>query len=329
MLDAFTNGDPDGNGVDGDTYGVSAAGIIGTETPYVNYLPEFYQDAYPSFVRADDGTYYDGFMEDNFKEALERLRDAYSKGYIDQEALTNGTSDCRNKFYEDQFGVFTYWAGTWATNLKTNLVSNGLDGDLVALKPIAEVGTYVERIPPTWCITSACENPEGVFKYLIESMLDDGDMQILWQYGVEDVHWTTKAETIDIGADGDSSNDVTYEEGEWHQKESLETPGTQYTKQHIDPMLCIAPMTNDPGADTIASEAKESQETFNENCHEAQLIPATDVLAENNGDLVTLKNEMIASVVVEGQSYEEAFAKFEEDGGVELSEEIVNSLNGQ
>jgi putative aldouronate transport system substrate-binding protein len=73
--------------------------------------------------------------------ALERLRDAYQAGYIDKESLTNGTSDVRNKFYEDKFGVFTYWAGTWATNLKTNLEANGLSGELIALDPIAEVGT--------------------------------------------------------------------------------------------------------------------------------------------------------------------------------------------
>ena len=56
-------------------------------------------------------------MEENFRGALERLRDAYNKGYIDKETLTNGTNDCRNKFYEDRFGVFTDWAGTWATKL--------------------------------------------------------------------------------------------------------------------------------------------------------------------------------------------------------------------
>ena len=139
MLKAFTEGDPDGNGVNGDTYGVSAAGLIGTEAPYVNYLPEFYQDAYPSFVKGDDGVWYDGFTKDNFKDALTRLREAYAAGYIDKETLTNGTSDVRNKFYEDKFGVFTYWAGTWATNLKNNLEANGLDGELVALKPLAEV----------------------------------------------------------------------------------------------------------------------------------------------------------------------------------------------
>lgn len=318
MLKAFTEGDPDNNGVDGDTYGVAAAGIVGTENPYINYLPEFYQDAFPSFVQGDDGVWYDGFTEDNFKDALTRLREAYAAGYIDKETLTNGTNDCRNKFYEDKFGVFTYWAGTWASNLKTNLEANGIDGELVALKPLKEVDTYIERTSPVWAITAACENPEGVYKYLIESMLDGGDMQSLWTYGVEDIHWSTKAETI---------LDNTYAEGEFHFKESLERPGTQYTKQHIDPMLALAPWDDAPGSAAIAEEAKNSQQTFNDNCRQAQLIPSTDVMATYNGDLTTLKNSIIADVVVQGTSIEEAYQRFEKDGGLEWSKMIVDSLN--
>ena len=42
MLLKFHNEDPDGDGVTGDTYGVIAAGFIGNEAPYVNYLPEFW-----------------------------------------------------------------------------------------------------------------------------------------------------------------------------------------------------------------------------------------------------------------------------------------------
>lgn len=320
MLKAFTEGDPDGNGVNGDTYGVSAAGIIGTEAPFVNYLPEFYQDAYPSFIKGDDGVWYDGFTKDNFKDALKRLQEAYAAGYIDKETLTNGTNDCRNKFYEDKFGVFTYWAGTWASNLKNNLEANGKSGELVALKPIAEVGSYLERTPPVWCITSSCKNPEGVYKYLIESMLDGGDMQTLWSYGVEDVHWSNKAETI---------LDNTYSEGQFHLKESLEKPGTQYTKQHIDPMLAIVNWDNNPGKDSVKPEAKDSQEMFNNNCHQAQIVPSTEDMATYNGDLTTLKNSIIADVVVQGISVDEAYKRFESDGGAKWSQMIVDSLNEQ
>lgn len=318
MLKVFTEGDPDGNGVNGDTYGVTAPGIIAPETPYINYLPEFYQDAFPSFVKGEDGVWYDGFTEDSFKDALGRLRDAYSKGYIDKESLTNGTNDCRNKFYEDKCGVFTYWAGTWNSNLKNNLEANGLSGELVPLKPIKEVGSYLERVSPVWAITEACENPEGVYKYLIESMLDGGEVQKLWSYGVEDVHWSTKAETV-------CGNE--YKDGQFHLAESLEKPGTQYTKQHLDPMLAITDWANDPGKDTVAPEAKNSQSIFNENCHQAQLVPSTEEMAQYNGDLTTLKNSIVADVVVQGISIDEAYARFEKDGGAEWSKMIVDSLN--
>ncbi len=318
MLDAFTTGDPDGNGVNGDTFGVSAPGIIAAETPYINYLPEFYQDAFPSFVKGEDGVWTDGFTDQSFKDALTRLRDAYSKGYIDKETLTNGTNDCRNKFYEDKYGVFTYWAGTWNSNLKNNLEANGRDGELIALKPLAEVDGYLERTPPVWAITEACENPEGVFKYFIEAMLDGGDMETLWAYGVEGVHWSTKAEEV-CGK--------TYAEGEFHLAESLERPGTQYTKQHIDPMLALAEWPSDPGSAAVAPEAKASQQTFNDNCRQAQLVPSTEEMATYNGDLTTLKNSIVADVVVQGVSLEDAYARFESEGGAEWSKMIVDSLN--
>ena len=49
MLTAFAKEDPDGNGKD-DTYGVAAAGFLGSESPYINYLPQFWLDSYPSFI---------------------------------------------------------------------------------------------------------------------------------------------------------------------------------------------------------------------------------------------------------------------------------------
>ena len=304
-------------------YGVSAAGFIGTEAPYTNYLPEFYQDAHPSFYKAEDGTWKDGFTEDSMKEALQRLSDAYAAGLIDPTTLTNGTSDCRNKFYSDEFGVFTYWAGTWATNLKTNLEANGLDGDLVALPPIAEVGQYLDRVPPVWCITSTCENPEGVFKYFIETMQDGGDTQFLWTYGVEGVHWSTAAETLFAGTD----NEKTYAEGEFHMLENREKEGTQYTKAHIDPMLALVELANDPKETTVADEAKNSAQIFNDNCVTADLIPSTDAMSQYNGDLTTLKNQLIANVVMGEMTIDEAYAQYESDHGAEWSQAIVDSLN--
>lgn len=325
MLRAFSTGDPDGDGIDGNTYGVSAAGFVSGEAPWINYLPEFYQDAYPTFYLSDDGTWVDGFEEDSMKEALQRLVDAYNEGLIDPTTLTNGTADCRNKFYDDEFGVFTYWAGTWATNLKTNLEKNGLDGDLVALEPIAEVPYYIDRVSPVWAITTACENPEGVFKYFIETMQDGGDVQFLWTYGVEGVHWSTAAETLYAGTE----NEVVYEEGEFHGLDNLETPGTQYTKAHIDPALALVDLEGDPAKEGRAEENTASATMFAANCQTADLVPSTDEMTQYNGDLTTLKNELIASVVLGEISIDDAYARYESEGGAEWSKLIVDSLNNQ
>lgn len=318
MLRAFTKGDPDGNGINGDTYGVAAAGFIGNEEPYTNYLPEFYWDSYPSFTKGEDGIWYDGFAKDNFKAALERLREAYMEGIIDKETLTNGTSDCRNKFYEDKFGVFTYWSGTWAKTLKSNLDKNGYDDELIPLKPIKELGNYTERTAPIWCITTACKNPEGVYKYFLDNMLDGGDMETLWTYGVEDVHWSVKAETV-------CGN--TYQEGQFHGLECLDKPGTQYTKNMIDPALSIVSWDNDPGINSLAEVTRESQQIFKDNCRQALLVPSTTEMATYNGDLTTLKRSIIADVVSQGVPIDEAYQRFEKEHGAKWSQMIVDSLN--
>jgi multiple sugar transport system substrate-binding protein/putative aldouronate transport system substrate-binding protein len=94
MLTLFTTEDPDGNGAN-DTYGVVAAGFVGFEAPYINYLPEFWQDAYPAFTQDANGVWYDGFNTDATKAALLRLQKAYQEGVIDPESLTMGTKDAR------------------------------------------------------------------------------------------------------------------------------------------------------------------------------------------------------------------------------------------
>ena len=70
------------------TYGVAAAGFIGSEAPYTNYLPQFWQNAYPNFTYDENGVWYDGFNTQETKDALLRLQQAYADGVIDPESLT-------------------------------------------------------------------------------------------------------------------------------------------------------------------------------------------------------------------------------------------------
>ena len=318
VCEAFTKGDPDGNGVDGDTYAVSAAGLIGPAAPWVNYLPEFYQDAYPSFYLDDNGNWVDGFTEPAMKEALERLRDAYAAGYIDPETLTNDTKAVRNKFYENKTGIFTYWAGKWADNLRANLVVNERDPELVACPPIAEVGTYIDRSTGGYCITNACKNPEGVFKYFFEGMFDGGDLQTLWLFGVEGIHWSQEAEEV---------NGITYEAGQIHGLDSRENPGTSYAFDCL--ALDVGISDEYKATHNLASPdvAIASQELFNAHSRQEDRIVSTDEMSEFNGDLMTLKKSIIANVVTQGADIEAEFARFESEGGADWSKQIVDSLN--
>lgn len=329
MCDAFVNDDPDGDGVK-DTYAVTAAGFVGTEAPYINYLPEFYQDAYPSFYKDADGVWHDGFTEPAMEAALARLNEGYTKGWIDPTTLTNGTKDCRNKFYDNTTGVFTYWCGTWATNLKSNLENNKVDSELIPLEPLKSAEgeslyQYIDRTPPVWAITTQCENPQGVFDYFIDTILDGGDLQFLWTYGTEGVQWSTKAETVLAGTD----NEKTYEEGQFHFLENRETPGTTYTKSHTDPVSSVADFADgytNPVNEIVQPENLASNELFQANSKGATLVPSTEAMNMYNGDLTTLKNGLIAKVAMGELTYADAMAQFASEGQA-WSDAIVESLN--
>lgn len=318
VCEAFITKDPDGDGVDGNTYAVSAAGFIGPEAPWVNYLPEFYQDAYPSFYLDDNGNWVDGFTEPAMRGALERLRDAYAAGYIEPGTLTNDTKAVRNKFYENKTGIFTYWAGKWAENLRTNLVANEVDEELVACPPIAEVGTYIDRSTGGYCITTNCKNPEGVFKWFFEPMFDGGDMQTLWLFGVEGVHWSQAAEEV---------NGITYEAGQIHGLDSRENPGTSYSFDCLELDVGISDAYKSTHNLAAPAAASASQAMFNANSRQEDRIVSTQEMTDFNGDLMLLKRSIIANVVTQGADIDAEFARFESEGGADWSKAIVDSLN--
>ena len=161
-------------------YVISAPGFYSKEVPYTNYLPEFYQNAQFTFYYDQaQGKYVDGFSEQEMKDALQRIQNAVKDGLINKESSTKTTFTSRNDFkssdIKTESGVFTYWAGTWIDKLKDEITSSGLDGSLVALLPIKELGKYAERLSPSWCITSHAGETgkaEGIFKYFLDKMLE-------------------------------------------------------------------------------------------------------------------------------------------------------------
>ncbi len=326
------------------TYGVIAAGYGKLdEAPYINYMPEFWQGAYPSFYQKD-GQWVDGFTEQATVDALARLAQGYADGVIDPDTEEAGTKQAREKFFSnDQStseGVFTYWAGTWLRTLTTNMEKQEVDNDLgdnrlVQLAPIQEIkdtwGGYINREAPVWVITDDQDGSnareQAIFDALIETMLDGDTVQTLWTYGAEDVHWSTKAESFSTNADDpEKKKDYEYADGEFHLKQAPNDPNSVWKKNHLDPVLVIAPLTN--GFVDNDELVQAGNKFFTENCVDAPAAASCPTLTENEAAFVELKTTLMNQAVTGEITPEEAIETYKAELG-DLSAQIVDELNAQ
>ncbi len=328
LLRAFKNGDPDGNGINGDTYGVCAAGFMNLEAPYVQYLPEFWQQAFPQ-IYEKDGVWVDGFQEQACLDALKRIQDAYAEGLIDPNSLTYGTKDVREKYWKaDQtgsFGVWTYWSGLWAKNAMDGFAKNDLkDEELVWLDPIEEVGMYYDRQAPVYVIFDDGDGDDRreqfVFDKLMATMVDGGEVQMLWCYGAEGVHWSKAAETFTVG-----EKEYTYKEGEFHLLPNPTNPNALWSKNMNDPLLTITPFQGDY-VDCVDNDPyiNATNAYFAEHSVMAPAAPASEVYSNYSGDINDAKTAAIAKIVTEGVAVEEAMAEYVALVGAEVEEALAD-----
>lgn len=333
MMLRMHNEDPDGNGVNGDTYGVVAAGFVGFEAPYINYLPEFWQDAYPAILQGDDGVWYDGFQTEETKAALLRLQQAYADGVIDPESLTASTKIAREKFYSnDQAGssaAFTYWAGRWYQTLTDSFSKNGVDSELVQLPPIAEVGAYINREAPVWVIIDDGDGDDAreqaIFDTFLETMMDGDVVQSLWTFGAEDVHWSLKAEEFTTNADDpEKRKDYSYEEGTFHFRPSMTDPNSIWSKNMFDPNLVVCELTN--GYGDPSSLLVEGNKFFAEHSKDAPPSPVSDTYTNESGTIHDAKLAVITKVVVEGGDVDEAMQTYVDTVG-SIIDQCLSELN--
>lgn len=321
MLLAFHNGDPDGDGVDGNTYGVIASHYANLgEAPYINYLPEFWQGAYPGFIQDSDGVWYDGFSTEATKAALMRLRQAYVDGVIDPDTASASTKVAREKFFnknqEGSSGVFTYWAGIWTQTLTENLAKNNVNTELAILDPIEEItntiGGYINREAPVFVIIDDGDGndtrEQKIFDVFIETMLDGDTVQMLWTYGAEDVHWSVKADSFSIvsnkGKENEKVTEYNYEEGQFHLLPSPNSPNTLWKKNMIDNNLVIAPLTN--GYEASSELVKSANKKFVSVCVDAPIGASSEALTECTDDINKAKEAVIEAVVIDGEDFDEA-----------------------
>lgn len=293
MLRKFKFENPDGLTPD-QVYPITSAGLVNNEFPFDIYLREFYWTATPDFVERD-GKWVDGMTEDVMKDALQRMRDAYAEGLIDPEIITNKTSTCRDKFYAGNVGVFNYWAGMWNKTLSDNLTANFPDATVVPIKPIKET-YYIERPPVPIAITAASQNPEGVFEYFLSTMLDEGEGQKLWTFGV-------KGEAGTATYTEDASGKISF-------LPSIEDPSKNFTKAFSSPELSITGFKPNFEMD---EKITSSLQLFNETSVVYNLMPASEAMSTLGPELNAIKAATIANIVYGETTIEDGLANYQSE----------------
>lgn len=227
------------------------------------------------------------------------------------------------------FGAFTYWAGYWNDNLVNTMEKNGIDSELVRLKPIAEMDGYMNRESPVYCIIDDGDGDnrreQAIFDAFFETMFDGDKVQMLWVYGAEGVHWSTHAESFTTG-EGDSLKEYNYDEGEFHLRLNPADPSAVWKKNAIDPSSMIASLTN--GYETATDLTKECNAFFSEYCVDCPKSASAESLSNYNGAITDLKNQVVAEVVVNGGDIDTWMAQYEEQSA-DMVAEILAELNQQ
>jgi len=170
----FATGDPDGNGVDGDTYGLTMSnGLLAQNHTSVRGLFSafgvpgqgsgiFYRDA------SGDITY--SWIQPELKEALSLLNQMYEEGLVNEEFTANGLNDLIEDITSGRVGMA--YGSNWGTWYPYNLVYQR-DGVITRAYPVPtipgrpyRVGISSNKGGAVTVLRAGYEYPEAMIKML-------------------------------------------------------------------------------------------------------------------------------------------------------------------
>lgn len=273
-------------------------------------LPEFYQGASADFIKVD-GTWVDGFAQDNMAETMQRMQDAYAEGLLDLEVVTNTTSNCRDQWYSGSVGAFNYWGGNWGQTLKERLQVNVPDAEVLAMNPI-ENAVYRYSVPSVYCISSKVseEKVASIFKYFLEYMHDGGEGQVLFESGVEGVHWEQNGDFI-------------------KQLPTLSNPEETFRKAWITPWMSISPLEVTDKKLELDEAVTYSLGVLEKHGVQNVAFPVSQTLSKISADLILVREEVLAKVVMGDMTVEEGMNRYKAEAAELDVNKVLEEMNGK
>lgn len=185
---AFTNDDPDGNGVK-DTYGLGNIGMV-----YAAFKtnPD-------GFLIGDDGKVGYGAIMPGMRDALAYLHDLYAAGAIDPSLFTgNDWQKEIERWTGGKVGCMSHGIHHFnpASSLNKAFYANNAGAEMISVDPITGPGgfaaTDVQDVGG-WChiaVTTNAKDPARVVAFLNELCKPEGFA--LYKFGIEGTHYEIK-----------------------------------------------------------------------------------------------------------------------------------------
>lgn len=198
---AFTEQDPDGNGVK-DTYG-----LTGTEDGWI------FQDIFQAFGarlaphgglsigwQPETNTFEDNMLKPEMKEALQFMRDLYSNGYLDPEFATNKGATMREKVFNEKVGSVFYWDMFGTNDAYGNIKKTNPNVEFVEVvgltgKATKNVNFIMGGASPVVLVAGTDQAKEMVNAY-VDIFMGTPEGNISGRFGIEDTTFVMDGNTI-------------------------------------------------------------------------------------------------------------------------------------
>lgn len=158
VMDAFVNGDPDGNGIK-DTIGLSLSLKKGVSAAKETFMASsdflFGQGAVPTYwTEGEDGKLQYGSLQPSVKQGLTKLSEWMDKGYLDKDAGTMDESKAAESFVQGKSGMVfgPTWMASWPFTTEMNfdykpvVIPTGVDGTMgFGSEPQSSVRFYFNK----------------------------------------------------------------------------------------------------------------------------------------------------------------------------------------
>ncbi|WP_322199527.1 extracellular solute-binding protein [Acutalibacter intestini] len=171
----FTTGDPDGNGVDGDTFGLGLAGDV-LQNNYGTLCGLFAAYGVPAFqktgifYRGEDGKITNSYLDPACKDALTVAKELYDAGVFDPEFVVKDVASMETDVATGKIGMMYH--ACWGDWHPFNLTYQA-DGTITRPYKIPTVegtkpqlGILSNQTFDFFMISSKCEHPEALIKIL-------------------------------------------------------------------------------------------------------------------------------------------------------------------